>query len=162
MANTVLIKRSGTANAVPASGNISLGELAINYADGLLFYKNAAGNVVVLANSNVTNTGSSQIVNGTSNVVVAPSGNVTVGIAGTNVATFATTGLSVTGIVSVTGNVQGGNIRTAGLISASWQPHKWKRKYRWQHYRRCNVWQLYHGSKCSSGYDNRSRGLVHH
>ena len=40
------MKKSGTANAVPAS--LSYGELAINYADGLLYYKNAAGTVVPL------------------------------------------------------------------------------------------------------------------
>lgn len=53
MANTLLIKRSGTANAVPSSGNLELGELAINYTDGNLFYKNAS-NVVTLIASNKT------------------------------------------------------------------------------------------------------------
>ena len=49
MSNTILIKRSGTAAAVPSSGSISLGELAINYADGNLFYKNGTGDVKVIA-----------------------------------------------------------------------------------------------------------------
>jgi hypothetical protein len=48
VANTLLMKKSGTASAVPAS--LSYGELAINYADGLLYYKNAAGAVVPLTN----------------------------------------------------------------------------------------------------------------
>lgn len=39
MANTILLKKNGTASAVPAS--LSYGELALNYADGKLYYKNA-------------------------------------------------------------------------------------------------------------------------
>jgi hypothetical protein len=46
MANTLLIKRSGTAATVPET--LSYGELALNYADGYLFYKNSAGAIVSL------------------------------------------------------------------------------------------------------------------
>jgi hypothetical protein len=45
MANTVIqLKYSATPSAVPAS--LANGELAINYADGKLFYKNVAGYIV--------------------------------------------------------------------------------------------------------------------
>ena len=40
MANTIKIKNSGTTSNVPSS--LEHGELAINYADGLLFYKNSS------------------------------------------------------------------------------------------------------------------------
>jgi hypothetical protein len=44
MANTIIqLKKSGTAGNAPSSLNI--GELAINYADGKLFYKNSLGNI---------------------------------------------------------------------------------------------------------------------
>lgn len=46
MPNTILLKKSGTASAVPSS--LSHGELALNYADGRLFYKNSAGAIVSL------------------------------------------------------------------------------------------------------------------
>lgn len=46
MSNTIKIKNSGTSSNVPASNNLEHGELAINYADGRLFYKNAS-NIVV-------------------------------------------------------------------------------------------------------------------
>lgn len=91
MTNTVLIKRSGTANAVPLSGNLALGELAINYTDGNLFYKNNLGTVTVIA----------------SNQFLSVTGNVT----GGNVIT--------SGLVSATGNVTGGNLITGGLITAT-------------------------------------------
>ena len=76
-------------------------------------------NFTELYNADVA--GYSNISNGTSNVkVVSSGGNVTVGIGGTgNVAVFATTGEYITGLMSVTGNVQSGNLSTVGLISAT-------------------------------------------
>lgn len=61
------------------------------------------------------------ISNGSSNVnVVSSGGNVTVGIGGTgNVAVFSTTGEYLTGELSATGNVTGGNLITGGLVSAA-------------------------------------------
>ena len=41
----IQLYRSGTASTTPSGGNLSYGELAINYNDGLLFYKDS-GNVV--------------------------------------------------------------------------------------------------------------------
>lgn len=43
MANTIQLKRSGAANAVPSS--LQNGEVAVNYADGKLFYKDGAGTI---------------------------------------------------------------------------------------------------------------------
>ncbi len=45
MANRIVLKRSGVANTAPSSNDLDYGELAINYSDGVLFYKNS-GNVV--------------------------------------------------------------------------------------------------------------------
>jgi hypothetical protein len=103
MTNTVQLKRSSVANSIPGAGNLVPGELAINYTDGNLFYKNSSNVVTVIASNqfvsvsgNVTGnyfigngsqlTGitstSSQIVNGTSNVaIVAANGNVQVAVA---------------------------------------------------------------------------------
>lgn len=43
--NTLLLKRSDTSSQAPDS--LSLGELAINVADGKLFYKNATANAII-------------------------------------------------------------------------------------------------------------------
>ena len=43
--NTLLLKRSDTTTQEPAS--LSLGELAINVADGKLFYKNSTANAII-------------------------------------------------------------------------------------------------------------------
>ena len=174
MSNTILLKKSSTANAVPLAANLALGEVALNYTDGNLFYKdgggvvnllvsnkfvsvtgnitggnlNAAGlslsgNVVsaLVSAANITTTANisggyilgngalltgviTSVANinlGTSNVtVVSSGGNVTVGVGGTsNVAVFATTGEYITGVLSASGNVTGGNLITSAAVSAA-------------------------------------------
>ena len=57
--------------------------------------------------------------NGTSNVAIASNSNVTIGIGGATIQTVASTGVYTTGVESVTGNITGGNIATAGLITAT-------------------------------------------
>lgn len=48
MANTIQIKRSSTAAAVPTSGQLAEGELAVNLTDRKLFSKNSSGTVFQL------------------------------------------------------------------------------------------------------------------
>ena len=91
MSNTILIKRSGTAAAIPGSGNLSLGELAINYTDGNLFYKDAGGTVKVIA----------------SNQTFTLSGNIAAG------------NISTGGLITATGNIIAGNVVTVGQVSAT-------------------------------------------
>ena len=62
---------------------------------------------------------STNIANGTSNVNILQSSNVTVGVAGNTITTFATSGLYTNGIVSASGNVQAGNLRTTGTVSTA-------------------------------------------
>ena len=79
MTNTVILKRSSVANAVPTVANLTEGELALNYTDGNLFYKTAANTISVIA----------------SNKFLSVIGNVT----GGNIVTG--------GIVTATGNITG-------------------------------------------------------
>lgn len=97
MTNTVLIKRSSTANAVPSAGNLQSGELAINYTDGNLFYKNASNVVTVIA----------------SNQFVSVSGNVT----GGNILTSGA--VSASGIVNAGGIVSSGTVNLTGAANVS-------------------------------------------
>lgn len=58
MANTILIKKRGTAGA-PVAGDLQLGELAINYSDDpatgqRLYYKDSLGNIQSIASSAIT------------------------------------------------------------------------------------------------------------
>lgn len=45
MSNTVLLKKSSVTGKVPAIGDLIFGELALNYADGFLYYKNTDGTI---------------------------------------------------------------------------------------------------------------------
>jgi filamentous hemagglutinin len=116
-------------NSADSFGNI--------YANGTAILANTVGSALTLTPGNnieitgnnstktvtiaVTGISLNSISNGTSNVnVVSSGGNITVGVGGTaNVAEFSTGGLKVTGFVSATGNVTGGNFLTGGLISAT-------------------------------------------
>jgi outer membrane protein assembly factor BamB len=108
MTNTVLIKRSDVANAVPAPGNLLAGELAINSVDGNLFYKNSGNTVTVIA----------------SNKFLSVSGNVTANNGQfTNIVNVA----SYTGaVVSVTGNIIAGGNGAVNCINGNDGKEVWK------------------------------------
>jgi hypothetical protein len=62
----ILIYGSGTASAVPLAANLtssaSGAELALNYADGKLYYKNSSGVVTLLANANASSASKGQAI----------------------------------------------------------------------------------------------------
>lgn len=74
MANTVIaLKKSGTPSAIPSS--LANGELAINFADGKLFYKAANGTIVPFGTSGgnsfgTVNANGTLVVAGTSEAIV--------------------------------------------------------------------------------------------
>ena len=49
MANVIKLRNSGTANAAPTS--LEVGELAVNYADGILYYKNSSNAISILSSA---------------------------------------------------------------------------------------------------------------
>jgi hypothetical protein len=124
---------NGTSSvAVIASGgniraNVGGSTITNTYSSGLAVTGliSATGNVTgayLFGNaSTVTGLSASKIFNGTSEANIGElGGNANISIGGTsNVLVVASTGMFVTGLQSVTGNVQGGNLRTAGLVSAT-------------------------------------------
>jgi hypothetical protein len=116
----------GTAGRITATGNIVGGNVS---AGGII---SAAGNIVAGAFfvgdggflSNVTavsNLAVSQLANGITNLTVRSStGPITADVNGTaNVLIITDTSLTMSGIVSATGNVVAGNVNTAGIVSAT-------------------------------------------
>ena len=90
----IVLYASGTATNTPIAGNLASGELAINYADGKLFYKDSSGVVQVLATKDATSgsftnlaytgtlTGGTGVVNlGSGQFYKDASGNVGIGTA---------------------------------------------------------------------------------
>jgi hypothetical protein len=49
MANQIIIKKSSQALKVPATSDLAYGELAINYADGILYFKRSDNTVQAIS-----------------------------------------------------------------------------------------------------------------
>ena len=115
-------------SGIDAFGNINANGTAI-LADQTSDVLNisAGTNIEITGNNDsktvtigVTGISLNSIANGTSNVtVVSSGGNVTVGVAGGEVAEFSTVGLDITGAITASGNISGGNLSTAGQIVAT-------------------------------------------
>src|SRR6056300_1678825 len=56
MASVIKLKRSSTSGAVPASGDLEVGEVAINLADRVIYSKQSGGTVVRIGESALANT----------------------------------------------------------------------------------------------------------
>jgi hypothetical protein len=125
---------SATSTNVPTAGNLVAGELAINTADGKLFYKDSAGVVQTIATKTTaalptTTTGSGAIVLATSPSITTPalsgstSGSVILAVpavAGSNTATFPAS----TGTVMVSGNMPAFSVylsaNQTGISNSTW------------------------------------------
>lgn len=116
MASTIVTKNSSTASAVPVTGDLTQGELAVNVTDKRLFTKNSGGTVVELG----TNPASLALPNGTANGVAYLNGSkvVTTGSAltfdGTTVSSpvVQSTNGTITSVLSYSGGNSTGVIGT--------------------------------------------------
>jgi hypothetical protein len=108
-----------TAGQVTATGNITGGNLVT--VGRVTATGNITGSFIFGNGSQLTGIDATGIQSGTSNIrVISSGGNVATGIGGTsNVVIVATTGQFVTGLISATGNVTGGNLVTAGNTTIS-------------------------------------------
>jgi urease alpha subunit len=94
----IQLYRTSTAAAVPASGDLAAGELAINLTDERLYFKNTAGTVKLLAASiTPPANGGTGVANGTNNTI-SFTGNFTLGLTltGNTSVTLPTTGTLAT------------------------------------------------------------------
>ena len=122
MSNTILLKRSSVANAIPSTANVSIGELAINTRDGKLYTKirpdGITDEIFELTQNQLITLGGDVTGSGISNI------SVSLNAAQPNITSVGNlTSLSVTGAisgsnVSLTGNlVATGNITGEYLIA---------------------------------------------
>jgi hypothetical protein len=123
---TIQLRKSGATGNVPAS--LNYGELALNYADGKLYYKNASGTITYIssgisANSFATINANSSLILATSNtdtLSIAPGNNITV----TANTTSKTISIALANTVTIANSLTvgsgiGGNITGANNISAN-------------------------------------------
>ena len=110
---------SHTGTTVSVTGNVTGGN--IRTAGVITATGNITGNYFLGNGSQLSGIDTTQIQNGNSNVTITGSGsNVIVNVTGVSpLAVFANTGAFVTGVVSATGNITGGNLLTTGLISVT-------------------------------------------
>jgi hypothetical protein len=54
MANNIILKKSSVTSKVPLTSDLTFGELALNYADGKLYYKKADGTTIDSFNADIT------------------------------------------------------------------------------------------------------------
>jgi hypothetical protein len=110
-----------TAGLISATANITGGNVLT--AGQVSATGNVTGNYILGNGAFLSGviTSVANINNGTSNVAIpVANGNVQISVGGTsNVAVFATTGEYITGLLSASGNVTGGNILTGGIVSAA-------------------------------------------
>jgi hypothetical protein len=115
MANKVLLKKSSTVAKVPVVGDLDYGELALNYADGKLYYK-TSGNAIdtfpsLSATATLTNkTLSSATLTGT----LTAGGGV-----GTNGQVLASTGSGVQWVDQTGGGGSGNSFTTIAVAGQS-------------------------------------------
>ena len=101
------------ATGLSLSGNVVSG---LSMVTAITTTANITGGYFLGNGSQLTGIDATSIQNGTSNVrVVSSGGNVAIGVGGTsNVAVYATTGEYVTGLISASGNITGGNVISGG------------------------------------------------
>lgn len=138
MANTIKLKKSSVAAKIPLASDLDYGELAINYTDGNLFFKNNSNTVQTIASTqfvsvtgNVTGnyfigngslltgvvTSVANISNGNSSVSVATDSNVNITINNVSTAVFSEGALAVTGAFA-TPRTLNSNVTIAGGVNA--------------------------------------------
>ena len=109
-----------TGTTVSVSANITGGNVLT--AGILSATGNVTGNYFIGNGSQltgITTSAGSSIVNGTSNVIVSASSNITANVTGNAIATFASTGQYVTGVISASGNITGGNVLGGANVNAT-------------------------------------------
>ena len=115
MANTTIrIKKSGVSGNVP--GSLALGELALNYTDGLLYFANSTGITSFSANA-LSNTGTTITVNGVSQLVISNTAN---SYSTTNNALIISGGVGVSNSIYVGNRVGFANSNNISVVYQTW------------------------------------------
>jgi hypothetical protein len=130
MANKVLLKKSSVGARVPLVGDLDYGELALNYADGKLYYKTSANAIdlypsatatATLTNKTLTSPVIGTIVN-TGTLTLPTSTDTLVGRATTDTLTNKTLSSAIlTGTLTAGGGVgEEGQVLTSTVTGVSW------------------------------------------
>lgn len=128
MSNNIILKKSSVGDKVPVPGDLQYGELALNYTDGNLFYKNSSNTITTIASNkfltvsgNVTGNyiigDGSQLTNLTAFSTITSAGEGNVVANSTGVLNFQGSGISITTNPS-TGTVTFTNTSAASIFGS--------------------------------------------
>lgn len=104
MANTIILKKSSTASAIPSAGSLEAGELAVNLADAKLYTKTTGGAVILVGSAST----------GTVTSVSASGGTTGLSFTGSPVTTSGT--LTLDGTLAVANGGTGATTLTGVVI----------------------------------------------
>ena len=124
MANTVKLKKSSVSGKIPQSADLDYGELALNYADGKLFFKDSSNAIqsfstTVDLSSYATLTGVQTLTNKTLSSAILIGTLTAGGAVGTNGQVLQSTGTGVQWATVSGGNNNGFTVVDAGSITES-------------------------------------------
>lgn len=116
MSNKIILKKSSVGTKVPVTGDLDYGELALNYADGKLYFKDSSNNIQFLGSSSAAET----LTNKTLTSAILLGSLIAGGGAGTAGQVLQSTGSGVQWANASTGSSSGGfPTFDAGLITES-------------------------------------------
>jgi len=97
MSNQIILKKSSVGAKVPVAGDLTYGELALNYADGKLYFKNSSNQIQSFTNDSTTVTlaGTQTLSNKTLAGATLTGALIASGTTGTNGQVLVTTGSGV-------------------------------------------------------------------
>tara|TARA_B110000977_G_C11074151_1_gene490547 strand:+ start:2253 stop:2666 length:414 start_codon:yes stop_codon:yes gene_type:complete len=97
MATKVLLKKSSVSARVPTTSDLDYGEVALNYADGKLFFKTSTNQIDFFPAASAGAGSSTEISQGNSSIAVADTGTglITTTVDGTSVSTSTAAGIAL-------------------------------------------------------------------
>jgi hypothetical protein len=132
MSNKIILKKSSVGAKLPLTTDLEYGEVALNYADGKLYFKNSSNNIAFLGASSATETLTNKSVSLGSNTVTGTVAQFNSALTDGDFATLAGTETltnktlsnpTITGVLTVSGSTgANGYILTSTGTGMQWQP----------------------------------------
>lgn len=70
MSNKIILKRSNVSGKIPTTSDLSVGEIALNMSDSILYFKDTSNNIKSISSSNLLDCGNSSTVYSVSDVSI--------------------------------------------------------------------------------------------
>jgi hypothetical protein len=116
MSTTIRLKKSGATGNVPSNTSLEFGELALNYADGVLYYKNATNTISQISG---TSANTFETINANGTLIIADSNTDILTLLAGDAVTITGNGITDTITIGVRSNNTVFNTATNALATAN-------------------------------------------